>query len=139
MRLLFGKAVGIGNGLERTAGRDHIVDDSPIGQTTKVAVVDKEIDLELARIVVVARLLLFGIVAVDSIELYAVCTAVIYSFLQQVAFANAPKNQFMTVGLEATKGVERKGTFGSNTGVTVRHNGTVEIYGNEQNKLKVKS
>jgi hypothetical protein len=58
--------------------------------------------------------------------------------LQQVAFANAPKNQFMTVGLEATKGVERKGAFGSNTGVTVRHNGTVEIYGDEQNKLKIK-
>ncbi len=54
---------------------DHLVDDTPVGETSEVAVVDEDVDLELAGEVGVVVPGLLGVVAVDGVELEAAVSA----------------------------------------------------------------
>ena len=98
---------------------DHFVDGSPVGQSSEVAVVDEEVCLELARVVSVGSVFLFGVVAVDGIELDASLTAEGECFVEQPSFAYGPKDETMFVLLQPAQGFEGKGYFPANLRVSV--------------------
>ena len=67
---------------------DHAVDGAPVGEASEVAVVDEEVDLELATEVVVVGEGLLGIVAIDGIELNASLPTPIDGLVEELAFAD---------------------------------------------------
>ena len=77
--------------------RDHLIDLSPIGNATDVAVVNPNIGLDLTREVIVPFYFLLGVVLVDGIELHTALTAPVDSIFKELSFAYAPENQTMLV------------------------------------------
>lgn len=78
---------------------NHFVDDAPVVQAAYVAVVDVEVGVELAAVAVGWGLLALGKVTVHCVELEAALAAKVYGLLQQVAFANAPQDESVALGL----------------------------------------
>ena len=83
--------------LPSEALRDHLIDLSPVGNATDVAVVDPHIGLDLTREVIVPFYFLLGIVLVDGIKLHTALTAPVDGIFKELAFAYAPENQAMLV------------------------------------------
>ena len=79
---------------------DHFVDDAPVVQAAYVAVVDVEVGVELAAVAAACVVFVCGGVAVYCVELEAALAALVYCFLQQVAFAHAPQDEFVVLGLQ---------------------------------------
>ena len=105
----------------------HAVDGAPVGEATEVAVIDEEVDLELAAEMVVVGERLLGVVAVDSIELDAPLAAPLDGFVEQLALADTPQDEFVVLGNEHAEGLDGKGQLLANLGIFVRDDCTVEI------------
>ncbi len=67
---------------------NHAVDGAPIGQTANIAVVDKQIDLQLAREVGIVIGGLLGVVAIDGVELESTLATPIDCLIEQLALAD---------------------------------------------------
>ena len=73
-----------------------MVDDSPIGQTAQVAVVDEEISCQFAcRQTVLNRFV--GEVGIDGIEIQSAFVAVAHCIIKQLPLANGPEDDEMMV------------------------------------------
>ena len=106
---------------------DHAVDGAPIGETTEVAVIDEDIDLQLATEVVVVGEGLLRIVTIDGIELDAAFTTPVDGLIEELAFADRPQDEFVTLGNEHAEGLDGEGDLGADLGVTVFDDRSVEI------------
>ncbi len=125
LRARFGQRT-IRHRLQRTARMDHLVDNSPIGQPAEIAIVDKDIDRELAA----QRLgrTLIGVVGIDGIELQPARTAVVDRLLQQLALAHRPKDKLMAILLlQATERLDSKRNGFPDTRILVGDDGAIEI------------
>ena len=68
----------------------HVVDFAPSRETADVAVVNPQVDFQLAGEMVVVFHLLFGIVFVDGIELYTTFATPVDCIVKKLVLANAP-------------------------------------------------
>ena len=118
---------------------DHAVDGAPVGEASEVAVVDEEVDLELATEVVVVSKGLLGIVAIDGIELNAALTTPIDGLVEELAFADRPQDELVTLGNEHAEGLNGEGDLGADLGVMVFDDCSVEINCNEHNYFLMES
>ena len=107
---------------------NQLVDVAPIGQIAHIAVVDKEVGLELATGGHARLGFLLGEVGIDGIELQAALAAKRYGLVEQFAFANGPKDQTMVILLQALEGGDGEREFLAYLRVTMFDNGSVEIY-----------
>ena len=107
---------------------DHPVDGAPVGEASQVAVVDEEIDLQLAGEMGVVVGGLLGVVTVDGIELEAAFTAPVDGLIQQWSFSYGPEDQAMAILSEHLQGVDGEGDLLANGGVFMGKDCTVEIY-----------
>ncbi len=64
----------------------HVVDDTPVGKTANVAVVNEKIGFELSTEVIVILNLFFREVLVDCIELDSALTAPVDGIVEQLVF-----------------------------------------------------
>ena len=71
---------------------DHAVDGAPVGESTDVTVVDKEVGLQLAGEVGIVVSGLLGVVAVGSVEFYTALTTPVNGGLQEFALATGPED-----------------------------------------------
>ena len=69
---------------------NHLVNGSPIGQSTQIAVVDPQVGLELSGETMVVFLLFFGIVAIHGIEFQSPAPAKLDGLVEVLPFANGP-------------------------------------------------
>lgn len=76
---------------------DHMVDGTPVGQSAQIAVVDEDIHLQFAREVRIVVPCLFGIVAIDSIELQSALPTPFDSLFQQFTLAHRPEDEPVSV------------------------------------------
>ena len=106
---------------------DHTVDGAPVGETSKVAVINKHIDFELAAEVVVVGEGLLGIVTVNGVELYAALTAPVDGLIKELTFTNAPEYQLVTLGDEHSQGLDGKGNLWANLRITMLYNRSIKI------------
>ena len=106
---------------------DHPVNGTPVGETSKVTVVNKEIDFELATEVVVVGKGFLRIVAIDGIELNAALTTPIDSLVEELAFADRPQDELVMLGNEHAEGLDGEGNLGAYLGITVLDDRSVEI------------
>ena len=106
---------------------DHAVDGAPVREATEVAVVDKDIDLQLATEVVVVGEGFLGIVAIDGIELNAALTTPIDGLVEELAFADRPQDELVMLGNEHAKGLYGEGDLRADLGVMVFDDRSVEI------------
>jgi len=106
---------------------DHVVDGAPVGETTEVAVVDEDVDLELATEVVVVGEGLLGIVAVDGVELYAALTAPVDRLVEELAFTDTPEDELVALGNEHAQRLNGKGNLLTDLGILMLDDRTVKI------------
>ena len=92
---------------------NHAIDGAPVGQTSKVAVVNKEIYHELAREVGVVFYRFLRIVAVGSIELDTTLMTPLQGCLEELALTTSPKDQTMPIGNEHLEGLYSEGALGT--------------------------
>ena len=108
---------------------DHAIDGAPVGKATYIAVVDKEVCLQLTREVRVVVGGLLGIVAVGSIELHTALAAPLDGIVQELALTAGPEHQAMTIGNEHLQGLSGEGTLLADFGIFILDDGSVEING----------
>ena len=109
---------------------NHLVDGAPVGQAANVAVVDPHVHLQFAAEVYVLCYVFLGEVAVDCIEFHSALAAPFYGIVQELAFAHAPKNEFVVLVDEHLKCLSGKGYLFADVWIAVTHDGAVEIYCN---------
>ena len=105
----------------------HPVYRPPVGESSDVTVVDKEVNLQFAAEVVVVGERLFRIVAVDGIELYAAFTAPFHSLVEQFPLSYTPQDDLVTLCNEHSQGLHSKGFLLSDLRIAVLDNRPVEI------------
>ena len=110
---------------------DHTVDSAPVRKTTEVTVVDEHVYLQLAAEMVVVGEGLFGIVAVDGIELDAALTTPVDGFVEELTFAHRPQDELVALLNEHPQGLYGKGLFRAYLRITVLDDRSVEIYCDE--------
>ena len=106
---------------------DHLVDGAPVGEASKVTVIDENIGLELAREVLIITGILLGIITVDRIELNPAFPTPLHSLLQQLTLTDTPEDELVVIADEHLQGLDSKGFFLANIGITVLDNRTVKI------------
>ena len=106
---------------------DHAIDGAPVGQATQVAIVDKDIHLELAREmrIVIGRLL--GVIAIHRIELQAASATPFYGLLEKLPFANRPQNQLVAILAQHLQGIDGKGYLLAYLRIFMGDDGAIEI------------
>ena len=105
------------------------IDGAPVGQAGYATVVDEEVCLELAAEAAVG-LALFGIVAVDGIELETALPTPLHRLVEELALAHCPEYELVTISDELTQSLGSKWQFGANLWVLVGDDGAVEINSN---------
>ena len=105
---------------------NHAIDGAPVGETAHIAVVDKEVCLQLTGEVGVVVGGLLGIVAVGSIELHTTLAAPLDGIVQELALTTGPEHQAMAVGNEHLQGLYSKRTFLADFGVFIFDDGSVK-------------
>ena len=115
---------------------DHAIDGAPIGQTTQIAIIDKHIDLKLARKVGIVIGGLLGIVAIDGIELQSTLTAPLYSLIEKLSLAYRPQDDAMTILAKHLQGIDGKGYLLAYLRVLMGYNSTVKIYCYKHRKMQ---
>ena len=100
---------------------------SPVRKTTDIAVVDEDVHLQLAREVIVVICGLFGVIAVDSIELHSSLTTPFHGLVEQFVLTHTPQNQFVSFFDEEFERVGGEGKFLANLRVLVSDDSPVEI------------
>jgi len=113
------------------ATRDHAIDGAPVGETTYVAVVDKEVGLQLAREVGIVVGGFLGIVAIGGVELDTTLTTPLEGLVEELALATGPEDNTMAIGDEHLQRVDGEGELSTNLRVFVLDDGTVEVYGDD--------
>lgn len=106
----------------------HLIDGAPIGKTAQVAIIDKHIDLKLARKVGIVIGSLLRVVAIDGIELQSTLAAPLYSLIEKLSLAYRPQNDAMTILAKHLQGIDGKGYLLAYLWVLMGYNSTVEIY-----------
>ena len=106
---------------------DHAVDSAPIGQATYVAVVDKQIGLQLACEVGIVVEGLLRVVAVDGIKLHAAFTTPLECRIQEFTLTASPKDQAVTVGNEHLQRLSGEGALLADLGVFILDDRAVKI------------
>ena len=114
----------------RLAAADHAVDGSPVGQATQVTVIDEDIDLELTTEMLVIVSSFFGIVFVDSIELYSTLPAPLHCFVEEMTLTDTPQDELVAIPDKHLQCVNGKGNFLTDGRVLVFNYRSVEIYCN---------
>ena len=112
---------------------DHPIDGAPIGQATYVAVVDKQIGLQLACEVGIVVEGFLRVVAVDSIKLHAAFTTPLESRIQELTLTASPEDQTMTVGNEHLQRLSGEGALLADLRVFILNDRAVEINCNNHN------
>lgn len=107
---------------------DHSIDGAPIGETTDITVVDKEVGLQLSGEVGIVISGLLGVVAVSSVELHTTLTTPLESLFEKLALATGPKDQAVTIGNEHLQRLSGEGALLADLGVTVLNDRAVKIY-----------
>ena len=103
---------------------NHLVDGAPVGKAAEVAVVDKDVGLDLAGEVAVTLGFFFGIITVYGVKLQAALTTKGYGFVEKLALTHAPQDDAVTFGGEFLQGLDGKGNFFPYLGVTVFDDGS---------------
>lgn len=107
---------------------DHPIDGAPIGQTTYVAVIDKEVGLQLSGEVGIVISGLLGVIAVGGIELHTTLTTPLESLFEKLALATGPEDQTMAVGNEHLQSLNGEGALLADLGVFILDDRAVKIY-----------
>ena len=107
---------------------NHAIDSAPVGQAAKVAIVDKHIDLEFAREMGIIIGGLFGIIAINGIELETVLATPFDSIFQQFALTYRPHDDAMAILTKHLQGVNGEGDFLADFRIFVGYYRSVEIY-----------
>ena len=108
----------------------HSIDDAPIGQSAKVAVVNPHIGSEFAWSSVVPYFL--WIVFVDGIEFESALAAVFYGLVEEFAFANGPKYELMVAFvLKAFEHIDGEWYWFADGRVGVFYDSAIEVYGDD--------
>ena len=110
---------------------NHAIDSTPVGQATKVAIVDKHIDLEFAREMGIIIGGLFGIIAINGIELETALATPFDSIFQQFALTYRPHDDAMAILTKHLQGVDGEGDFLAYLWIFMGNYCTVEIYCDE--------
>ena len=100
---------------------NHLVDGSPVGQSSNVAVIYPHVGLQLAAESLVLGEVLFGEVLVDGVEFHSALAAPFYGVFQQFSLAYAPEDQLVSVLDEHLQGLGGKGQFLANLGIGVSY------------------
>jgi hypothetical protein len=118
------------------ATRDHAIDGAPVGESTHVAVIDKEVGLQLAREVGVVVGGFLRIIAIGGVELDTALTTPLEGLVEELALATGPEDNTMAIGDEHLQRIDGEGTLSTDLRVFVLDDGTVEVYGDDH-KLKM--
>ena len=106
----------------------HTVDGTPVGQAAYIAIVDKEVGLELTGEMGIVVGGLLGIVAIGSIELHTTLTTPLDGVIKQLSLTTGPENDTMTVGNDHLQRVDGKGALLPYLGITILNNRPIKIY-----------
>ena len=106
---------------------DHLIDGAPVGEASKVTVIDEDIGLELAREVLIMTGIFLGIVTVDRIELNPALTTPLHSLLQQLTLTHTPEYQLVAIADEHLQRLDGKGFLLANSRVTMLYDCTVKV------------
>ena len=108
---------------------DHLIDGTPVGEATEVAVVDEEVGTGLAASIGARLGVIFvGVVGIDGIEFEAALAAELDCLVQEFALADGPQDELVAFGLQLLEGCNGKGYLLANLRILVFYNGSVKIY-----------
>ena len=110
------------------ASRYHTVDSTPIGQSAHIAIVDKEVGLQLAGEVGIIISGLLRIVAIGGIELNTTLATPLKGLVQELALTAGPEDEAMAIGNEHLQRLNGEGALLTYLGIFILDNRTVEIY-----------
>ena len=111
---------------------DHLVDGTPVGEATEVAVVDEEVGTGLAAgIGAGLGVVLIGVVGVNGIEFEAALAAELDSLVKEFALADGPQDELVAFGLQFLQGCNGKWDLLANLRIFVFYNSSVKIYSYE--------
>ncbi len=107
---------------------DYLIYSRPIRKSTNIAVVDKDVSINLARMRGTTLLIEIGrLIAVHCIKRNAALFAPFQCGLQLLAFTNSPQNQLMPLGNKHFQNINSKRTLTSNFRVLVFYYCTIKI------------
>lgn len=106
---------------------DHLVDGAPVGEASKVTVIDEDISLEFAGEVLIITGILLGIVTVDSPELHAAFPTPLDCFLQELTLSDTPEYQLVAIADKHLQRLDGKGFLLTNSRVTMLYDCTVKV------------
>ena len=109
---------------------DHLVDGAPVGEASKVTVIDENIGLELAGEVLIVTGILLGIVTIHRPELNASLPTPLDGIFQQLTLSDTPEDQLVAIANEHLQRLDGKGFLLANSGVTMLYDRSVKIYCN---------
>ena len=109
------------------AAGDHPIDGAPIGETTDITVIDKEVCLQLAGEMGIVISGLLGVIAVSGIKLHAAFTTPLESLFEKFALSTGPKDKTVTVGNEHLQRLSGEGAFLADLGVFILDDRAVKI------------
>lgn len=109
---------------------NHLVNESPVGESSNVAVVNPHVGLDLARETFVPFSFFLGIVFVDCPEFNAAFPTPVDGVFEQFAFAHRPKNQTMLILDEHLQSLCGERQFFSDVRVFMFNDCSVEVYSN---------
>ena len=108
---------------------NHLVDDTPVGKTAEVAVINENIGSELSRLLynfirVVTDL---RMIRIDGVKLDPAGGTPFDSLFEQIAFANRPEDEFMAFGDQQFQCCCGKWNFFSDFGIPVFYDSSVKV------------
>ena len=106
---------------------DHLVDGAPVGEATKVTVIDEDISLELTGEVLIMTGILLGIVTIHRPELNAAFPTPLDSFLQELTLTDTPEDQLVAIANKHLQRLNGKGFLLANSRIPMLYDRTIKI------------